>query len=92
MNCRQAERYLPGYLDGAISPRQHALGPRTPGQPAKLATCNWNVSAVWPFASRPLRRLPPPADLAVRIRMRAVQSGAPWADVRRMWSRAARHI
>ena len=25
MNCRQAERYLPGYLDGAISSRQHNL-------------------------------------------------------------------
>src|SRR5580704_14481302 len=88
MNCRQAARYLPGYLDGAISPQQHSLVRE------HLVACeNCNVQL------ERFRRLavclatvapaPPPADLAVRIRVRAAQSGAPWADVRRMWSRAA---
>jgi hypothetical protein len=87
MNCRQAERHLPGFLDGAISPRHHELV-RTHlaacqacyGQLERyrrLAICLANVT---PSA--------PPADLAVRIRVRAAQSGAPWANLRKLWSRA----
>jgi hypothetical protein len=88
MNCRQAAPHLPGYLDGAVSPRHHELV-RTHLASCKecyaqleryrrLAICLANVA---PSA--------PPADLAVRIRVRAARSGAPWADLRRLWSKAA---
>lgn len=86
MNCRQAERHLPGYLDGAISSRQHEL------VRAHLAACQDCFAQLERY-----RRLAiclanvapsaPPADLAVRIRVGAARSGAPWADLRRLWSR-----
>jgi anti-sigma factor RsiW len=87
MNCRQAERHLPGYLDGAISSRQHEL------VRAHLAACQDCFAQLERY-----RRLAiclanvapsaPPADLAVRIRVGAARSGARWADLRRLWSRA----
>lgn len=87
MNCRQAERHLPGYLDGAISSRHHEL------VRAHLAACQACYGQLERY-----RRLAiclanvtpsaPPADLAVRIRVRAAQSGAPWANLRKLWSRA----
>ena len=69
MNCAQAKRYMPGYLDGAISASSHA------GIRAHVAECrecfgeleNYSrlshcLSSVGPVA--------PPADLALRIRLR----------------------
>jgi anti-sigma factor RsiW len=86
MNCRQAERYLPGYLDGAISPRQHSL---VREHLVACEGCNVQLERFRRLAVclASVAPAPPPVDLAVRIRMRAVQSGAPWADVRRWWSR-----
>ncbi|MGA7623395.1 MAG: anti-sigma factor [Candidatus Acidiferrales bacterium] len=87
MNCRQAERYLAGYLDGAISSRHHQL------VRAHLAACQQCHSQLEQY-----RRLavtlanvsaaPAPADLAVRIRVRTAREGSPWSDVKRWWSRA----
>ncbi|MGA7556967.1 MAG: zf-HC2 domain-containing protein, partial [Candidatus Acidiferrales bacterium] len=87
MNCRQAAPHLPGYLDGAVSPRHHEL------VRAHLAGCKDCYSQLERY-----RRLAiclanvapsaPPADLAVRIRVQAARAGAPWAAVHRLWSRA----
>jgi anti-sigma factor RsiW len=88
MNCRQAQRYLAGYLDGAISPRQHQYVRE------HLAACRECHSQLERY-----RRLavtlanvshaPVPPDLAMRIRMRAAREGSRWSDVKRLWTRAA---
>ena len=90
MTCRDTSRKLAGYLDGAISSRDHArvrehLGACSAcraqlAQYQRLATCLANVE---PSA--------PPADLAVRIRVNveAAQSRTFAGNARRLWTRAA---
>ncbi|MGB0035812.1 MAG: anti-sigma factor [Candidatus Acidiferrales bacterium] len=88
MNCREAGRRLAGYLDGAISAREHAgirkhLSScegcrRELEQYRRLAVSLANVAAVQP-----------PADLAMRIRVQASQARPAWAGVHRLWKRAA---
>ena len=88
MNCRQSERKLPGYLDGGISPREHASVREhlTTCQSCqlqleryrRLAACLANVHAEMP-----------PADLAMRIRIRASQHVTPAARLRKAWSTAS---
>jgi Putative zinc-finger len=87
MNCRQAERYLPGYLDGATSPSNHAL---LREHLAACEACNVQLERYRRLAVclASVAAAPPPSDLAVRIRVQAAQSGAPWAGARRLWSRA----
>jgi len=57
MNCRQAERYLPGYLDGAISPQQHSV---VREHLVVCEDCNEQLERFrpWPSASQPLRQRP----------------------------------
>lgn len=75
MNCQEAARHLPGYLDGAIEVQmQHRL--RT-----HLDSCYpcRRESERYRLMSRALANLEPvvpPADLALRIRIEA--SKAPW--------------
>jgi len=88
MNCRQSERHLPGYLDGGISPRHHAMVRE------HLATCQDCQAQLERY-----RRLSvclanvhaavPPADLALRIRIRASQHVTPAARLRKAWSTAS---
>jgi len=88
MNCRQSERKLPGYLDGGISPREHSLVREhlTTCQSCqlqleryrRLSVCLANVHAEMP-----------PADLALRIRIRASQHVTPAARLRKAWSTAS---
>lgn len=87
MNCRDAARRLPGYLDGAIPPKDHAIVRE------HLSACGHcrDLLESYRRMSVCLANVEPvavPADLAVRIRVQAARSVSPWADVRRSWSRA----
>ena len=87
MNCKQAQRRLPGYLDGAIRAQDHA-GLRE--HLDSCADCRRHLERYRLLASR-LANVEPvavPADLAVRIRMQASRERSPWAGVARAWSRA----
>lgn len=87
MNCREAQRCLPGYLDGAIRPservrlREHldSCGNcrRQLDRYRLMATHLANVTAV-----------APPAGLALQIRVQASQTHSRWAGVSGLWSRA----
>lgn len=86
MNCREAERRLGGYLDGAVPSserarlRVHLESCESCREQLerfrKLAIC---VAQVTPVA--------PPSDLATRIRVRASQSQPGWAMLHRLWGR-----
>jgi hypothetical protein len=87
MNCRQAERRLPGYLDGALSSRDHA---RLREHLSYCDGCREQLEG-YRFLSAHLAQVEavaPPAHLAWRIRAQASQAQAPWAAMRRMWTRA----
>lgn len=87
MNCREAERRLPGYLDGAIHAREHARlrehleccdgCRRQLERYQRLSACLSQVRAV-----------APPDDLAMRIRVQASQTRPAWASVYLAWKRA----
>src|SRR5271154_4800948 len=89
MNCRQVERRLAGYLDGAIHSREHvALREHLNSCAAcreelqryrRLAVCLANVEAV-----------PVPNDLALKIRVRASQAGPAKARMGRFWFHISR--
>ena len=86
MNCRQALRHLPGYLDGAIRSQAHIRLSEHLDSCAdcreqlqrfrRLTVCLANVQ---PVAA--------PADLATRIRVRASQARSIWSDAQYLWSR-----
>ncbi|MFZ0433718.1 MAG: zf-HC2 domain-containing protein [Candidatus Acidiferrales bacterium] len=87
MNCREAQRRLPGYVDGACRSSEHA-GVRQHLDSCvicreelesfrRLAIC---LAQVAPAA--------PPPDLATRIRVRASREISLWTAFRRSWSRA----
>lgn len=87
MNCRQAVRDLPGYLDGAIRSKAHIRLSEHLDACAdcreqlqrfrRLAVCLANVQ---PIAA--------PPDLATRIRVQASVTRSIWSDVRHVWNRA----
>ncbi len=86
--CEVSDELPPGRtLSPGISRRRDFAaatrhGPRTP---AACEDCNVQLERFRRLAVCLANVAPaaPPADLAVRIRVRAAQSGAPWADVRR---------
>ena len=91
MTCREVRRRLPGYLDGALSAADHAS--------ARLhleacATCRQELERYRRMSQMmaQVEQASPPADLALRVRVRvaALKSYEGWA--RRMWSRAAVRI
>jgi len=87
MNCRQAERRLPGYLDGAISSRDHA---RLREHLASCDGCRLQLEDYRRLSSHlaQVEAVAPPADLARRVRVQASQARPHWAGVRRLWTRA----
>lgn len=87
MNCRQAERRLPGYLDGAISSRDHA---RLREHLSACDGCRVQLESYRRVSSHlaQVEAVAPPPDLAGQIRAQAAQVQPAWAGVRRMWSRA----
>jgi len=87
MNCREAQRRLPGYLDGAIRTRDRAL------LREHLDTCEacQQQLASYRLLATHLANVRPvdvPAGLAAQIRAQAAQVRSPWAFVTRMWERA----
>jgi len=88
MNCREALRLLPGYLDGAISSRHHA---RLRQHLSICQNCAAELDGYNRMAAHlaQVSAVEPPADLALRIRVQASQPQSPWAAVRLQWKRAA---
>ncbi len=87
MNCREAQSKLPGYLDGAIRPRDRvSLREHLDG----CAVCRKELSRYRLLAAHLANVTPiePPADLVSQIHARAQQSRSPWAVVLRVWHRA----
>ncbi|HUC42111.1 MAG TPA: zf-HC2 domain-containing protein [Candidatus Micrarchaeaceae archaeon] len=86
MNCREAQRRLPGYFDGAMRSSEHAAVHRHVTGCSdcreqlerfrRLMICLGHVNPV-----------EPPADLATRIRVRASQIEPRWVFPRRLWTR-----
>jgi anti-sigma factor RsiW len=80
MNCHEAARHLPGYLDGAIET------PAESGLREHLASCHecHGQAERYRMMSRALANLTPvpvPSDLAVKIRIQ-VSKATPWS----MWT------
>jgi hypothetical protein len=88
MTCRQSERYLAGYLDGGISSRQHAI---VREHLASCSDCQTQLESYRRLAVclANVKSEAPPADLALRIRIRASQQVSPWARVQKAWSSAS---
>jgi Putative zinc-finger len=87
MNCREAQRHLPGYLDGAIRARDRVL------LREHLNTCHdcQQQLAGYRLLATHLANVKPvdaPAGLAAQIRAQASEVSSPWAFVNRLWARA----
>ena len=87
MNCRQAQRRLPGYLDGAVRARDRVLlrehldsCPECQQQLARYRLLAGHLSNITPVEV--------PAGLAEQIRVQASQMRSPWEFVGRLWARA----
>ena len=87
MNCREAQRCLPGYLDDAIRAqdrvdlREHL---------SSCDACRRDLEQYRLLSTHLARieRVPPPANLALRISVKASQNPSVWTAVVRCWSRA----
>ena len=86
MNCREAQRRLPGYLDGAILARERV---HLRGHLNSCGNCRRELERYRVLAAHLARveRVLPPADLAMQIRVRASQRFSGWAVLGRVWSR-----
>jgi hypothetical protein len=87
MNCREAQRRLSGYLDGAIRTRDRVL------LREHLDTCEGCRQQLsrYRLLATHLANVKPvdaPAGLAAQIRAQASQVRSPWAFVNRLWVRA----
>jgi hypothetical protein len=87
MNCREAQRRLPGYLDGAIRARDRVL------LREHLDSCHEcrEQLARYRLLATHLAGVKPvdvPPGLAEQIRMQASQERPPWDFVQRLWARA----
>lgn len=86
MTCSEAEKRLPGYLDGAIHTRDHA------GLREHLRSCAYCARELerYRVLSAHLANVQPiqaPRDLALRIRVRASQERTFWGRAGRVWTR-----
>ncbi len=84
MKCQEAQRRLPGYLDGAMRAHDHVglrehLGScaECRGQLDRYRLLNGYLARVEPVAA--------PSDLALKIRMRVSRERSPWAGLARVW-------
>ena len=87
MNCRDTARRLPGYIDGAIPSKDHAIVREhldTCGECRDLLESYRRLSV----SLARVEPVAPPPDLAMRIRVQAARSVSPWESVRRSWSLA----
>jgi len=86
MNCREAQHYLPGYLDGAVMARDRAHVRKhldscgsCRRELEKYRVLSGNLAKVEPFL--------PPAGLALQIRVRASRKRAWWPGLSELWAR-----
>lgn len=88
MNCQQARRHLPGYLDGAIASHQHF---HVRGHLETCADCRQELEGFrrLSLCLGNVQRVEAPANLAWRIRVQASQARTLSGRVRHAWSRAA---
>jgi len=87
VNCRDAQRLLPGYLDGATRSRDRVT---LRAHLESCADCREQLSR-YRLLSAHLGNVQPvavPADLATQIRVRVSRERSPWAFATRIWSRA----
>lgn len=87
MNCREAQRYLPGYMDGAILVRDRAHLRR---HLDSCGNCRRELERYHLLAAH-LAKVEPivaPADLAMQIRVRASRKRSSWAGIGELWARA----
>lgn len=85
MKCQDAQKRLPGYLDGAIRAQDH-VGLRE--HLDSCAECRGHLER-YQLLSGALANVEPiavPSDLAVKIRMQVSRERAPWARVSRLWT------
>jgi Putative zinc-finger len=87
MNCREAQRYLPGYLDGAVGARDRAHLRR---HVESCRSCRRELERYRVLASHLAKVEPviPPVDLAMRIRVKASHTVSWWSVPGEIWSRA----
>ncbi len=86
MNCREAERHLPGYVDGATRSRDHA---RVREHLDECGGCREQLERYRRLAVclGQLEPVKPPEDLAMRIRVQASQVRPAKVVLRHAWSR-----
>ncbi|HUA01754.1 MAG TPA: zf-HC2 domain-containing protein [Candidatus Aquilonibacter sp.] len=85
MKCQDAQKRLPGYLDGAMRAQDHA------GLREHLDSCcecrdhleRYRLLGGYLAHMEPVAA---PADLAVKIRMCASRARTPWAGLARLWA------
>jgi hypothetical protein len=87
VNCREAQSRLPGYIDGAIRPRERATlrlhldsCPECREQLSRYRLLATHLANIQPVQA--------PAELVAQIRARTSQTPSSWAFVIRVWSRA----
>ena len=87
MNCREAQRSLPGYLDGAIRARDRVLLREhlDTCEPCRQQLAGYRSLAAHLANVKPVDV---PAGLAAQIRAQASEGRSPWAFVNRLWVRA----
>ncbi|HTV58090.1 MAG TPA: zf-HC2 domain-containing protein [Verrucomicrobiae bacterium] len=86
MNCREAQRRLPGYLDGAMHSSEHAA---VRGHMEGCAECREQLERFrrLMICLGRVNPVQPPADLATRIRVQAAQMHPRWTLAHRAWGR-----
>lgn len=86
MNCREAQQYLPGYMDGAVRPRDRAHLRR---HLDSCGDCRRELERYRLLAGHlaTVEAVMPPADLAMRIRVQASRKRSLWASPGELWAR-----
>ncbi|HEX4076553.1 MAG TPA: zf-HC2 domain-containing protein [Candidatus Acidoferrales bacterium] len=85
MKCQEAQKRLPGYLDGAMRAQDH-VGLRQ--HLDSCAQCRDHLDR-YRQLSACLAQMEPvaaPSDLALKIRMRASRERTPWSALARLWA------
>lgn len=87
MNCQQARRHLPGYLDGAIASQEHFY---LRGHLETCVECREELESFRRLSVclANVQRVNAPIDLAARIRVQASQARTFVGRMRHAWSRA----
>lgn len=86
MNCSEAQQRIPGYFDGAIDAADHV---RLCQHLRSCGTCREELEQYRLLTAQlaSLETVPVPADLAVRIRINALEFPSRWSGISRLWSR-----